>query len=529
MIPFDASNPTLSLTLAIEECRREKKKELILPRGTYTLTPDHAPSRPMSISNHDTYGYTSVGLLLEDMEDFVLDGNGSTVIADGVMVTVGILRCANVTVKNLTLKALHTMRGEAVVTAHHEDGFEVRFTNDIDYVLRDGWVYYRDPYGHEDRHHYYMIIGREGEEGRYLPETRETFRTDFTFEEVGERTLRLHNPPFVPEIGMRLIMAPGDRHGCTLFVEDSKNVQIEDVTVTSSYGMGLLAQISENVIVERMRIEPEEGTTYSTANDATHFVNCRGSVVVRDSFFDGMLDDALNVHGLYARIDRVDPTGLLVRDMHPGAKGQAIYRKGDQVAVMDKKLLIPTKTMTVSEVVPINADVTYLKVVESTEGVLPDMTLEELCGSPEVLFENNTVQHNRARGILLAGKKKTVIRNNLFRSPGASIMFESNGDYWYESGGVCDVLIEENTFESCGICLHAWGKSVITGSPRKEFDGKNYYHGTIAVERNRFIGCPRSLSRLANVKRVIFRDNEIDEILSPNVYTDCMTVEDDTL
>ena len=133
----------------------------------------------------------------------------------------------------------------------------------------------------------------------------------------------------------------------------------------------------------------------STANDATHFVNCRGSVVVRDSFFDGMLDDALNVHGLYARIDRVDPTGLLVRDMHPGAKGQAIYRKGDQVAVMDKKLLIPTKTMTVSEVVPINADVTYLKVVESTEGVLPDMTLEELCGSPEVLFENNTVQHNQ--------------------------------------------------------------------------------------------------------------------------------------
>jgi parallel beta-helix repeat protein len=312
-------------------------------------------------------------------------------------------------------------------------------------------------------------------------------------------------------------------------MENSANVRIEDVTITSSYGMGLLAQICEDVTVERMRILPEEGASYSTANDATHFVNCRGQVTVKDSFFDGMLDDALNIHGLYARIERVDPMGLLVRDMHPGAKGQAIYREGCRVAVMDKQLLIPTKTMVVHKVYSINADVTYLTFEEPTDGILPDMTLEELDGSPEVLFENNTVQHNRARSILLAGKKRTVIRNNLFRSPGASIMFECNGDYWYESGGVDDVSIEENTFEDCGLCTLTWGKAVITGSPRKAFDGEHYFHGTIAIRKNRFLGCHRPLVRLANVTRAIFSENEIDRMVGPNTYTDCKTVEDDTL
>ena len=519
----------LSLPLAIEQCKRQGLSSLTLERDVYTFLPEYSLSRPMSISNHDVFGYTSVGICLEDMDGFVLDGNGSTILADGAMVSLAILRSSNVTVKNLTFEALHTMRGEATVTSHHEDGFSVRYTNDIDYTLKDGWLYYRDPYGHEDPHHYYMVIAKEGEDARYLPETRETFKTDYTFEDTGDRTVRLHHPPFTPEIGARLIMAPGFRHGCTVFVEDAKDLLLENVTIHTSYGMGLLAQVSENVIVRGMTVCPKNGALYSTANDATHFVNCRGTVRVENCFFEGMLDDALNIHGLYAKIEEVLPKGLLVRDMHPGAKGQAIYRKGCRVAVMDKRLLIPEATYTVEDVLPLNDEITYLAIREPLDGVVADMTLEELDGSPEVFFENNTIQYNRARGILLAGKKKTVIRNNLFRTPGASIMFESNGDYWYESGGTTDVRIEDNRFERCGYCLHTWGKSVITGSARKDFDGARYYHGDIVIRGNRFTENVRPLVRLANVTHAVFKDNEIENFVSPNVYTDCFEVADDTL
>ena len=133
----------LSLALAIEHCKREGKRSLTLEKGVYTLTPEFAPTRPISLSNHDAYGYTSIGLCLEDLDGFTLDGNGSTVIADGVMVSLAILRSANVTVKNLTFEALNTMRGEATVIAHHEDGFSVRYTNDIAYTVKDGWLYYK--------------------------------------------------------------------------------------------------------------------------------------------------------------------------------------------------------------------------------------------------------------------------------------------------------------------------------------------------------------------------------------------------
>ncbi|MBR2353859.1 MAG: right-handed parallel beta-helix repeat-containing protein [Clostridia bacterium] len=519
----------LSLSLLLHQCLKEGKKSLTLKKDVYTLFPDCAPSRPISLSNHDAYGFTSIGICLEDLDGFVLDGNGSTILADGVMVSLAILRSANITVKNLTFEARNTMRGEAVVIAHHEDGFSVRYTNTVDYIVKNDWLYYRDPYGHEDRHHYYMIIAREGEDARYLPETAECFRTEYTFEDTGDRTVRLHNPPLVPEVGTLLIMAPGLRHGCTVFLENAKSIHLENITVHSSYGMGLLAQLSEDITVDGMTIRPKGDALYSTSNDATHFVNCRGTVTVKNSFFEGMLDDALNIHGLYARIEQVDEKGLLVRDMHPGAKGQSIYRKGCHVAVMDKRILCHDQILTVEDAIPLNADMTYLTFAESLYGIVPDMTLEDLDSSPKVYFEGNTVQYNRARGILLAGRKKTVIRKNHFKTPGASILFESNGDYWYESGGTTDVLIEDNHFEHCGYCVKTWGKAVIAASPRKEFDGKRYFHGTIAIRNNRFTQNVRALVRLANVTHAIFENNEIENTVAPNAYTDCLKVSDDTL
>ena len=87
---METKDLTLSLALALDACRKEGKRSLTLETGVYTLTPELAPSRPLSISNHDTFGFTSIGICLEGLDGFTLDGNGSTLIADGAMVSLAI-------------------------------------------------------------------------------------------------------------------------------------------------------------------------------------------------------------------------------------------------------------------------------------------------------------------------------------------------------------------------------------------------------------------------------------------------------
>ena len=43
----------------------------------------------------------------------------------------------------------------------------------------------------------------------------------------------------------------------------------------------------------------------STTADATHFVNCKGDILIENCRFENMLDDGTNVHGTYVEVDEV--------------------------------------------------------------------------------------------------------------------------------------------------------------------------------------------------------------------------------
>ena len=495
------------------------------PKDTYVLTPERASERALSISNHDIHNFVSIAMLIEDMSDFTIDGGDSTFVFDGVMISAAILRSKNITLKNMTLRAREHMRAEATVTDIGEGYFDFEITNETQYYIRnDGMLCFKNSYGHDDPYHYYIIVCREGDEKGFIPETLESFRKDITFEDIGDGRLRLNNPLHMPEVGMRIILAPRTRYGTGIFAEHSENVYIENVTVNTSYSMGVMAQLCENVSIDRLSVVAADGALHSTNNDATHFVHCTGTIKVTNSFFEGMLDDAFNAHGLYNKIERVDEKGILVRDMHPGSKGIEIYEVGCHIAVMDQRLLIPMGTYTIADVLMINAEYFYLTLAEGTEGIREGLVCEELEHTPDIIFEGNTVQHNRARGLLLATRGKTVVRNNYFRTSGIAVMFESSGDFWYEAGNTDDVTIENNVFENCGYATGVWGKGVIEVSKRKDFDGENYYHKNISVINNEFKDNVRPLLIANNVENVTFKGNRATNAVAPNVYNNCKNV-----
>ena len=103
-----------------------------------------------------------------------------------------------------------------------------------------------------------------------------------------------------------------------------------------------------------------------------------------------------------------------------------------------------------------------------------------------------------------------MIKNNYFNTPGVAILFESDGNFWFESGGTNHIEITGNTFENCCYTNGNWGRYVIQLNPREEFDGKNYYHKYIKISDNKFINCEKKLLLADTVEIIELSGNNVD-------------------
>ena len=258
-----------------------------------------------------------------------------------------------------------------------------------------------------------------------------------------------------------------------------------------------------------MTVAAREGYLSAMGADATHFVHCKGRVSVTNCDFREQLDDALNIHGIYTKIIQKTEEFILVRYMHHQAQGINVYDAGDRFQTLDPTSLIPNGEYEIERVDVINQNVTRLYVKGGTEGIRLGDLAEDLTWSCDLLFENNRVYDNRARGMLIAAKGNVLVRNNYFHSPGMAILFESDGKYWFESGGTRHVEILGNVFDSCKFSVD-WGKYVIQFKPREALEEGKFYHGYVRIAENRFVNNSAPLLYADNVAEVVFENNTIE-------------------
>ena len=100
-------------------------------------------------------------------------------------------------------------------------------------------------------------------------------------------------------------------------------------------GMGLLAQLCDSIYMDGFSVclkGDNDPRYFTTQADATHFSQCKGEIVSVNGIYEGMMDDAINVHGTYLKVTkRVDDHTLLARYMHEQAWGFDWGFAGDEV------------------------------------------------------------------------------------------------------------------------------------------------------------------------------------------------------
>lgn len=335
------------------------------------------------------------------------------------------------------------------------------------------------------------------------------------------------------ELGFASALSAGDvvlardpfRPNPAILVDRCADTIIEDCVIHSSPGIGLLAQRSENVAVrgsgraEDRRAgsfaKPGSGRLTSLQADATHFSNCRGTVSVENCLFEGMSDDAINVHSTCLQIEAMPgPRSLVCRYRHPASVGFEVFRAGE--------LLRFIRAATMEEVGPtvkvLAARMTGVDRAElAIDGDVPDGigtgdAVENADWQPSVVFRGNAVRNCTARGALFTTPKKVLCEGNLFeRVADQAILLEGDASGWFESGGCRDVAIRRNVFRDC--MAHSGGGLIQIAPSVADIAGQRVrYHRNIVIEGNAFDQDPMPLLYARGASGIVWRGNNYDRL-----------------
>ena len=486
-----------------------------LADGVYHFYSSSATPFRFHVSNHDQPEERPVFLPFVGVTNVTLSAERATFVMHGMGTAMLVRDSRGITFQGLTVEWARPFFARAEIVGFEDGKTRVRFPTRDKVVVEDGRL---------------MLVGED-----WKVNLRNGNVFDRTTHEMVERTADIWfsgkgtacaNGDFLvaadlskigagAKVGDVYVMRNGYRPHPIVCLDRATDTTFRNFVFRDGFGMGILAQKSENVTLRGGGCYPRDRNEYnSNTIDATHFSNCRGTVTVEDCRFEGMMDDALNVHstslGIIAK-----PSANVVRCryMHPQSVGLDVFAPGDRIRFIAGKTLENGWIGTVRSVETLDArDV----VLTLTEPIPTDYGVGDAVENADwqcaVVFRNNVVANNRARGVLFTTPKRIVCEGNVFdHVSGSAILLAGDAQGWYESGACEDVLIRRNTFRDCMTSAFQYCDGLVSIHPevRDLAAQKRRYHRNVVIEDNDIETFDVPLLYALSAEDVVWRNNRV--------------------
>lgn len=513
--PEEAATDAMpAIRKALETVKEKNASSLVLPGGMIRIRPEKAFEQYLFISNNDE-SLKRIAFQLDGFSGLTIDGNGTSLLFSGFISPFNLSKCNDITIKDLDIDFVRTFHSEGVITSSFNGGIDVRFPDEYKTDIVNGFLRFSDDEGVVYPYSNMLEFdGRLREPAHYA--------TDIWLQREGVMASRNEDGSFritgdnkKGKPGNVMVFGAASRYNPGFTLSDCSGITIEDVNLYHCGGMGVIAQRSRDILLDGLRIVPAPGKDrmVSITADATHFVNCAGYIKMIDCEFRNQKDDATNIHGLYMVVDEViSPTSLLLCWRNTGQYGVDFIKEGMTLELVDNEDLNTYARRKVKKVTPLNKVYTEVEFTEPLpEGVKEKHVLAADDEYPEVLIKGCTFAGNRARGLLLGSHAPMVVEDCYFHIPGAAILLEGDGNYWFEQSGVRNLTIRNNTFENCNYGSPHWGKACISvgsGIPKK---GTSRYNRNIKISGNTFrVFDPRIINVYCTDGLIFTEDNKIE-------------------
>ena len=529
ILPDSTRNAAPLMAKALEQIKQESGKRpvrFVLGKGSYDFYPENCTQKEYYISNHDQDNPKNVAIVLEGWKNFTLDGDGANIYTHGRMLPLAMVDCQNSTIKNLSIDSRNPQISQIKVLENDVQKGEITYelSKDVKYSINNGRLV---TFGMGWEVTPCAGIAFEGDTKHVVYQTSDIGVGTSNVKEVEPYVIKApwRNEKLIP--GTVVALRSYGRPTPGIFLATSKNTEFDNVTVHYAEGMGLLAQNSENITLDHFGVALRKGTQryFTTQADATHFSGCKGKIKSVNGLYEGMMDDAINIHGTYLRItQRLDDHTVVGRYMHGQSYGFYWGGAGDKVQFVKSNTMEITESNEVAAIEPYNQkEIKGTKEFKITfKAAVPEdiangnFGVENLEWTPEVYFANNIIRNNRARGSLFSTPKRTVVENNLFdHTSGTAILLCGDCNGWFETGACREVIIRNNHFVNALTNMFQFTNAIISIYPEiPQLDKQEkYFHGGegkgVFIENNVFETFDKPIVYAKSLDGLTFRNNKI--------------------
>lgn len=521
----NASQLNEILTRIKSDFGNENKLIIELKKGRYDFYPDDAVQKEYYISNHDQNQPKYIGICLEDWHDITIDANGAEFIFHGQMLPIAVVASSNITLENFSIDFENPHIAQVEILKNDENqGITFRVEPWVKYRINENNHF--EAYGDNWKYQQQTGIAFDKKTHHILYNTGDLWIDTKDVTEISDHVI--HAPNWKDnrlKKGTIVAMRTWYRPAPAIFLDHCNNTTVKSINVHYAEGMGLLAQRCTDIELYKFNVCLKENSKryFTTQADATHFSQCKGLIRSEYGLYEGMMDDAINVHGIYLKVkERIDDNSLICRYEHNQAWGFAWGDAGDSVCfIKSKSMEYLNHHNVIKDIKPhennnIKGCKEFIisfenKLSEEIQGDIP-MGIENLTWVPEVIFSNNIVRNNRARGALFSSPLKTICEGNIFdHTSGTAILLCGDCNGWYESGACKDVVIRNNTFINALTSMYQFTNAVISIYPEiPELEKQqNFFHSGIVIENNVFETFDMPILYAKSVNGLKFNNNTI--------------------
>ena len=496
---------------ALEVCRKEGIHTLVFSKGVYRFRPDGLKAKHTFVSNHGE-AHRRFAFDLSGLHNLKIDGQGSEFLFKGFVCPFLIDHARKINICNLSIDYERTFHSEGKILEGTPDYFDVSFGKEYPYRISDGHLVFLDDENTEYRWSYLLEYDPVKQEPAYKVDDYAVDQS-CPVKDLGNGRVRIERAGIKATPGNTMVFGPAHRDIPAITVSDSRDITIESVTLYHCGGMGVVAQRSKNILLDKVIIKPTPGKDrlVSLTADATHFANCSGHVRLYNCSFEGQRDDATNIHGVYYRIKRIhSPHSIEVELVHGGQFGFDYLKPGMKIEFVQPGSLHSYESGKIMSVKKLSKQCYMVELQKPVSSNVKEQ--DAIAGDseyPTVHIKRCYFAKNRARGLLLGSRGKTIIEDNTFHVPGAAILMEGDARFWFEQAGVRHLTIRRNVFDNCNFGV--WGGACIETGPgiEESLRDSSRYNRHILIENNIFRIFSAPVLRVFSVSHLTFKNNTI--------------------